>query len=363
MDIVFITPSLKTGGGNRVFIELANQLCNDNSVTILFPNNSSEHHTFNVSASILFQSIGKSKRTKIGKLINLFKTILHANRYYSNSYIIFSDPIFSIFARLLKGPKLYRFIQADDYRIFDDGAILGQGCLLRFYKYLTLKSYRSRKLHFIVNSRYVYDTLIKDSKRNDITYYCVHPALNHKIFFSNPKNDQLLYNICLVARKHPSKGLQTFIDAYQQLPQRIKNKIHHITLVSHDNLSDFETTGMTICKPSCDLDIATNYQNSTIFISTSWSEGFGLPPLEAMACGCACIISNSGGVNEYAIHNHNCLMYPPKNTAALIACITTLVDDTSLQDRLKRNGIITATAYSWETSANQLINILKSSTI
>ncbi len=52
---------------------------------------------------------------------------------------------------------------------------------------------------------------------------------------------------------------------------------------------------------------------SHIFISTSWWEGFGLPSLEAMACGCALILTDAGGVNEYAIANENCLMYEPKN--------------------------------------------------
>lgn len=56
------------------------------------------------------------------------------------------------------------------------------------------------------------------------------------------------------------------------------------------------------------------YMNlSHIFISTSWWEGFGLPPLEAMACGCAVILSNSGGVNEYAQLDDNCLMFDPRN--------------------------------------------------
>ena len=362
MNIVFITPSLKTGGGNRVFLELANQLCNDHNITILYPNNSLEHHTFHVAKSIHFQSIGKLKRTKIGKLINLIKTIIYANRHYSNSYIIFSDPLFSIFAKLLRGSKLHRFIQADDYRIFDDGATIGRGFFLKIYKHLTLKSYQSRKIHFIVNSRYVYDTLIKDSNRKDIKFNCVHPAINHKIFTPNPTNNQSICNICLVARKHPSKGLQSFIDAYQQLPHNTKNKIDHIALISHDNLADFNTTGMTVYQPTCDLDIAAVYRNSTIFISTSWEEGFGLPPLEAMACGCPCIISNSGGVNEYAVHNQNCLMYPPRNTKALITCITTLLNDISLQTRLRQNGILSSSVFSWDTSAKKLINILNETT-
>ena len=46
-------------------------------------------------------------------------------------------------------------------------------------------------------------------------------------------------------------------------------------------------------------------QNTDIYIDTSISEGFGLMPLEAMACGAIPIVSNSGGVSEYIINSKN----------------------------------------------------------
>ncbi len=360
MHIVFITPSPKTGGGNRVFIELANQLCSEHDVTILYPNNSSERHTFPVSPAVHFQPVGKLSNGKVGKLLNLIKTINYANRHYRGCYLIFSDPLFSIFSCLLKGQRLYRFIQADDYRIFDDGAILGNGILLKTFKYLTLRSYRSRKIHFIFNSRYVYETFLKDSKRNDIPYRLVHPAISHQIF-SPSERELSRTRICLVARKHPLKGLSTFIDAYRMLSEEMKKRIDGITLISHDDLSDFNTSGMEILKPANDNDIANTYCHSAIFISSSWREGFGLPPLEAMACGCACIISDSGGVNEYAVPGQNCLMFPPKNTQALVDCLNQLLNDEALRNRLAHQGEIDSQRFSWETSARQLLDILKES--
>ena len=44
--IVFIAPSIKTGGGNRVFIELANILCEEYDISVLFPSNSEETTRF-----------------------------------------------------------------------------------------------------------------------------------------------------------------------------------------------------------------------------------------------------------------------------------------------------------------------------
>lgn len=102
-----------------------------------------------------------------------------------------------------KQKRIYRFIQADDYRIFDDGAILGKGLLLGLYKTLCLRVYRQH-VGYLFNSQYVYDRFCQDSKRTDVPLMKVYPAVNHLIF--NPKNKDKGHggiSICLVARKHP----------------------------------------------------------------------------------------------------------------------------------------------------------------
>lgn len=361
MEIIFVLPSLKTGGGNRVFIELANILCNTYPVTLIAPNNSQEKHSFVLKEQINIQVIGRYTNSRIGKLINIISLIKHINKKYKKASIICTDPIFCTLLPLFKTKNLYRFIQADDYRIFDDGAILGKGLLLKIYKKMCLISFRNKNVKFIFNSRYIYDNFLNDSQRKDVKYDLVHPALNHRIF-TNTKirtyssNNQL--SICLVARKHPWKGLQTFINVYKKLPDYIKLNIKQITLISHDNLSSYDTSGFIIVKPKSDFDISEYYNSSDIFISTSWWEGFGLPPLEAMACGCAVICSKSGGVNEYVKDNINCLLYEPKNEIELQECIIKMIQDVKLRKELSLNGIKTANNFKWEISAQQFINII-----
>lgn len=67
--IVFIAPSIKTGGGNRVFIELANILCEEYDISVLFPNNSEEYHTFQKSSNLQYTAIGKKALSKMAKCI------------------------------------------------------------------------------------------------------------------------------------------------------------------------------------------------------------------------------------------------------------------------------------------------------
>lgn len=357
MNIIFVTPSIKTGGGNRVFIELANVLCREHNVKIVYSNNSQEQNTFSADPRVEYRAIGKYASSRTGKLLNVLRLIRYINRQYKDSVVIFTDPLFSVFSGLLRAKHVYRFVQADDYRVFDDGMLLGQSFLLRMYKYFCLRSYRLGHIRFIFNSRFTYDRFLEQSKRMDIPYRVVYPALNHSLFYALPELHSSI-RICLVARKHPLKGLSTFIEMYRKRSDDVRRQIGRVTLISHDDLSGFDTSGMVICKPKSDMDIARIYRESDIFISTSWMEGFGLPPLEAMACGCACIVSRSGGVDEFARDNENCLMFTPKHEDELRNCLQTLLHDADLRQRLSEAGRRTAKAFSWEHSAKQFLNII-----
>lgn len=359
MRIVFVTPTLKTGGGNRVFVELANQLVKKHQVYIVAPHNSAERHTFMIDPDVEVKSVGKVALNNIIKLYNIFLTIFYLNKEHRRDIIICSDPLFCIFMTLIKTKQLYRFLQSDDYRIFDDGMILGKGIILSLFKRMTLCGYRKRNVKFIFNSKYVFDRFCSDSGRVDVPFFIAHPALNHEIFNDRDrlsKSPQLI--ISLIARKHPLKGISTFINVWHNLPIEYKKAVSQVILVSHDDLSSFDTTGMDIVVPKSDMDIAGVYRKSDIFISTSWQEGFGLPPLEAMACGCAVICSDAGGINEYAENNVNCMIYEPKSEIELKNCIIKMITDSNMRSALVNNAIKKSEKFSWENSAKQLVTII-----
>lgn len=92
-----------------------------------------------------------------------------------------------------------------------------------------------------------------------------------------------------------------------------------------------------------------------VFVFPSWVEGFGLPPLEAMACGAAVIVTDSGGVREYARDGDNCLLVPAGDVAALARAIERVSTEPSaseLRARLVRGGRSTALQYPVERFAN-----------
>jgi glycosyltransferase involved in cell wall biosynthesis len=261
----------------------------------------------------------------------------------------------SIFLPLLKTKNIYRFIQANDYVIFDDLYILKNIFLLKIFKVLTKRSYYYA-VGYLFNSIYTYERFIEVSARKDVPLAIVHPALNPKIFSNQNIRELNQINICIIARKHTWKGFVDFIKVYKDIQNMIK--INNVYIISHDDLSEFDLSEVELIQPKSDHEIAHYMNKSHIFISTSWWEGFGLPPLEAMACGCSVILTDAGGVNEYAIPDKNCLMYKPKDVQKLQENILKLVVDKELRDYLSKNGEKKANEFSWEKSTDQLLKVL-----
>lgn len=359
LKIIFLLHSLKIGGGNRVIIELSNKLVEKGiDVDIIYSNNSKEGNTFYLSNKINLIYVGNYKKNNFLKLINLFKIFRYVNTNYYKKKIILTDPLMSIFSFLLvKKNEVFRFIQADDYKIFDDLLVLKNKYALRLYKALIRISYSYKSINFLFNSKYTYEKFVETSKKNDIKYKLVHPAVNHLVFHNMNIRENNKFNICIIARKHPLKGFIDFLVAYKNIKSKIK--IDNVFIISHDDLSAFDIQDTFLIRPKSDNEIAEYMNKAHVFISTSWWEGFGLPPLEAMACGCAVILTNAGGVNEYAVPYKNSLMYEAKDVKKLGECIVQLSNNKLLCEKLSKQAEIDSMNFSWNKSVNQLLETLE----
>jgi len=120
----------------------------------------------------------------------------------------------------------------------------------------------------------------------------------------------------------------------------------------------FSFSSVFFCLPE-QSELSSIYCSATIFVSSSWKEGFGLPGLEAMACGVPLITTDSGGINDYAIHDQTAKVVPPRDPVALAEAITNLLDDKAERDRLAQNGLLKAKEFSWSKSIGDLEHILK----
>ena len=102
------------------------------------------------------------------------------------------------------------------------------------------------------------------------------------------------------------------------------------------------------------------YNKSKIFLCTSWFEGWGLPPMEAMACGCAVVTTDNGGVNDFAIADKTALVCKPKDIEAMEFLLQKLVEDDSLRVDLAENGVEYVKNFTWEKSFKKFEELLLS---
>ena len=95
------------------------------------------------------------------------------------------------------------------------------------------------------------------------------------------------------------------------------------------------------------------YRGATVFIYPSRYEGFGLPPLEAMACGVPVVASSAASLPE--VIGTAGYLIPPDETRSLGAALLTCVVEPSVADDLRARGLAQAKKFSWEQTARATV--------
>lgn len=102
-------------------------------------------------------------------------------------------------------------------------------------------------------------------------------------------------------------------------------------------------------------ELITLYSLADVFAFPSFFEGFGIPPLEAMACGTPVVTSNTSSLPEVA--GDAALLVDPHDISAIADALLVLVENEQLREELRRKGYVQAQRYTWSRAATKMLTV------
>ena len=180
--------------------------------------------------------------------------------------------------------------------------------------------------HILCVGEYIRDTLTRDN-REDITV--ISNFIDHSIF-----------------KPDTSKRINRRVLG---LPRKNKNDLDKIrSIVKQLGIEITYVDGLS------QTEIRDEYQKSDIFLTVGYPEGFGLPQLEAMACGCSVVGFTGGGAREFMVDGETALVAEDGDCEKAAALLASVISDEKQKESIRQNGLAKAASYSSKKTKKQL---------
>ena len=177
----------------------------------------------------------------------------------------------------------------------------------------------------------------------------------------DPGYPYLLY----VGSRRPHKNLPRLLQAYSI--SGVRNEVRLLLsgepdqqIVTEINRLDLEDS---VCfrDLSDDEELSNAYRGATAFVFPSLYEGFGLPPLEAMACGVPVLTSNVCALPE--VMGDAAILVDPLSVEDIAGGLRSLIEDSAQRVRLREKGLVRSKAFSWEKTVRRSSKALHMATL
>jgi glycosyltransferase involved in cell wall biosynthesis len=169
----------------------------------------------------------------------------------------------------------------------------------------------------------------------------IHLGLDHELFRPSdvPRKPFLLYP----AREWPHKNHELLFAAHRELRRRQPGL--ELLLTSYEGTVP---TGVRSLGRVSRTELVDLYQTAAALVFPSLYEGFGQPPLEAMACGCPVACSNAASLPE--VVGDAARLFDPSSVDDLVAAVEDVLAD---PETWRQRGLRRAAAFSWEKTARE----------
>lgn len=187
---------------------------------------------------------------------------------------------------------------------------------------------------------------------------------NHYIGFGinenkfKPRNCQKESILFTIARTSYDKGFDIFVKAMNVLWDRRKDfKVTIAGDVGALKQTRIEFPYDFVGWIADDNKLAELYSKS-IFLNTGRHEALPMPPLEAMACGSAVVLTDMDGIREYAVDNVNCLIARNGDWNSVSERVEEIISSDTLRKKISSGGLKTASGYSWKSVMDRFVGVL-----
>ncbi|MFA6493377.1 MAG: glycosyltransferase family 1 protein [Patescibacteria group bacterium] len=178
--------------------------------------------------------------------------------------------------------------------------------------------------------------------------------------------DPKIKYILSVGTLEPRKNLIKLVEAYLLLPHSIQNE-YHLVLTGGKGWNN-ELLNKTIVNLNLkdkvifpgfvsDEDLPYIYSKASIFVYPSLYEGFGLPPLEALACGTPVVVANNSSLPE--VVGSSAVLIDATKEEEISRAIKEILSKEKLREKLKKLGIAQAKKFSWKVSAQETLKVFE----
>lgn len=241
-----------------------------------------------------------------------------------------------------------------------------RGIAKRTYATVMLQALRLRAVHIMFVSAFSRDefhNLVGKPRAETVVYNGVNDAWKSAPWRDPPQLYPRPYMI-YVGNVKPHKNLKTLLAAFQRIAGDVP---HDLVIVgkregfltgegNFGNLISALGSRVVFTGRLSDDEVKRYVAQASLLVLPSLYEGFGLPPLEAMAAGCPVAVSRSGSLPE--VCGDAAIYFDPLDAAGMAESLRSVLTDMSLADQLRVRGKVQVSRYSWDSCADKIVSVM-----
>ncbi len=226
------------------------------------------------------------------------------------------------------------------------------GTIFKYISFFKWQTFKNRVKAVITVSEYAKTELCSKLRIPEYKVFSIYHGIDADLFVpANIKDKRYFLH---VSQYQPKKNVDRIVEAYR----RLDTPKPELVLVVPGYRRALEDSNIRIIRePKTSHDLVKLYNGAIAFIFPSLHETFGMPILEAMACGCPVITSNTTACAEVA--GDAALLVNPYSVDDIAKAMQMLLMDKRLAESLKKKGLERVKSFSWEKSARHHFEIFK----